>query len=1101
MSSQETRERVHLRRSIVIGMGGTGRTVCTHLKRILLERNDFQEDRFPHVQILSIDTDNRLKAIEHEPTGTLTLSADETLGLLLPDRDPSAYRRFIGKKSLDLLPDANDQGAMAQRPLGHAFLVTNWRRIREAIIRCFRRLDHSDLFPHGAHDPGLRHVELDGDRLDLYVVGNLVSGTGSGTAVGMGYLLRTIQEELKASMLKPQTEGIFTTCGAYNLGDVVGEPSPYAVNCYAALLELAHYSDERVHKNDRRVWDPGFDDVDARGLNRPPYDRVQLLNPTHAANGALTHEELEPRIAEVLALRTGSLIGMEANAKFFEEVKGAADRDKFGNRQFCWAWGARTFRSAGQRILDLAAYRTAARVADALVRGLGASTLDRAATATDFAESLGLGYSPQDEPGSRRAALLLALLTPPEPVQGIPSSSNLLDALHNLVDRSIPAVEDDRETIRGLPEQMRVARGRLEERYRSLLGELVAGNRRRLAAERWESARRQIEDLADASRHSRGSLDDAVAVLDLLLGNGEEPGSLRAESEIYQAQVAATASDRNRGSRDAEQAAHGIQEISRMGRGWTLDALRGARNQLVEGLVRQYAAEAKQKAYEEARTILDGDAADKEETFRLGLIRLLEQLRGRLRASRQGLETVEGRLTAQVERLSRSLEGSAAAPRETASRLSDEALDGEGLRSFVADAVERFGPPAYLDARFRKPNQARADASALERMVRPRIEELGSTLRTESIETDPDFGGRLDEYLREAEPAIRLDADATSGEQIALVSIPDDVPSLRDRLLQDEQRWIERRKGQKEPEERIQSRAEDHEPRVDVITTCHLFSPAAIAGVDEWNSRYERAVSTETGMKNVHTVPPPRRGRLVFEPLGTTESRLLVAYFVGRALGWLREEDGEAVYTFEVEGALEDYDEARDLGVPFDRSDLLVELRKPLRPGNVDPEYRLPIFLHLLRRLDAVLADDGPERDSVIEALASELASRLSDGDDSGGGLLPSRRESSTRFAGFVNALQVALEPLDAFEPVRQRARALRDGGAPAKVAAASGAARCPNGHDNPPGSQFCATCGQRIEAHAPGAEACRVCGTPALRESRFCGHCGELLASSAIPA
>lgn len=1122
-----------IRRSVVIGLGGTGRNVCTQLKRTLLEKTDNDPTRFSHIRFLSIDTDSRVKKIQTDDEEAVFLDpSQEILGLRIPQAfDPMRLRQSMTEEHMELLPHANERGAMRCRPIGNAFLLVNWATIRKRVKELLRELGRADLRSMVRTDPRYEGLDLESGKLDVYVVGNLVSGTGSGMALGMGYLLRDLTAELDDGYTEYFSEGIFTVCGIYALNDHGGKPSPFAVNCYSALLELNHFSDRAVYQDRDEGYDPGFDQVSIapEARQRSPYDRVQLLHPSHSAVGELSHEELEPQIAEVLALRIGSAVGMTATAKVIDELPNRSRYDSRGNLRFCWAWGASSFRSSAQEVLDLATALAADQVLDVLTGEHVRTAMNRKEEAWKAASSVGFGYAGE----SSNASLLRRLLTPEEEIEGVPAGVGLGDTIETLVRRAFPRPpQDDRSLIANLPTRIDREKGGLSSRISALINEVTAANRRRLAMEIRDSMVRRIRELGDFSFDGRGSLDDAVAVVDLLVGRGEERGLLRRDSEEYQASAKAALAERTRGEKEADNAEKSIRSIAGMGRSFEYEALIGAWDRFVEGLIRQKKSEARQAALDEARKILDGDGSDHDETLRHGLVRHLEREGRRLRAARQEIKRLDSRFESKIESLEAALklagEGESRRLEESRS-LKNEALDGESLRLYAREVVEKvLGPSHDAAGRYDDRELLGRDYAEVDKIVRAGLREIGADRFAASIEDNPDFGGRLLTLLESSEPAVRLDPNLDQPPEVAYLSTPPKVPGFVDEVKSSG--WLgERDIANKQDDELFQERPDDTEPRVDVLVGRLTFSPASIIGIDRWATLYGRATVSPEGRRSVHTLPDSRKGRnLVFEDLGQTGMRITLAYLVARALGWLYEKDGHAVYEYPRRfDSLLSRAKTKRFGTGFRDLGFLEEFKRPLVPGVRDPELSNPVFVHAQRRFrNAMLTDTErngvgrEDRDALFGSLVIAVAQvAYGKGELASDPHLP-QADRAEDFHAFENGLRNMLAPLGLASELFQRVQAVEEvpglgeiealtdhrgrrapfGAPPAPETAPygpvlvdsspeEGSRTCPNGHSVGTDARFCPACGAEVRRARPAH--CTRCGEPLEPGDQFCSACG----------
>ncbi|MEA2561866.1 MAG: hypothetical protein QOH06_3370 [Acidobacteriota bacterium] len=1027
----ESQEEPALRRAIVIGLGGSGRNVCTQLKRILLERNGNDRNRLPHIAFLSIDTGPRSKVVTNRTVDEPQLDHSEILRLSIPPSlHYSRLRSVISARLASFLARANEEGTTRCRPIGHAFLVTNWRLIKDRLRAIYSELQDANLRELVRIDPRYQGRRLDSRQTDIYIVGNLVSGTGSGMALGTGYLLRDFLFELGREN-DDSIEGIFTTCGTFALADVAGQPSPYAVNCYASLLELNHYSTPRIYKSPLTAYTPVFGEVTLAGKVRqkPPYDRIQLLNPSHSSAGDLTAEAFEPQIAEVLALRTASILGMTANAAFIDQLAYSDRYDLDGNQRFCSAWGAKSFKSSRKDILDLAAALTAVEILNALTGENVRSVINCEAAAHEILTSIGCGHAVEDESSRKNnTGLLVCLLTPREPLEDGAKGAVLLDSIYQMILAAFPVPPEDSELLRGLPAQLDRFKQEISARISGLIASVVGQNGRLLALQTLKAVTRQIEDLGDFSLDGRGSLCDAISIIDLLVGTEDSSaGMLRQENEQYQVGAHFARAEMERARMLAESNEHLVRKLSATAGKFEYEALVGAWKDFVSGLTQQKQYEARCTSLEAAHRILGGDTAGRDAEVRIGLIKHLEQLRIRLRSAHQQLKALDALFEGEVKRLSSQLaqgEFTSTTSMREGHATKEELLDGHLLQLYAAEIVDRIiGKPYLAELRYKNVYLVQQDCASILQLIRDKASSKDSVRLLRSIEADPTFGGHLTAFLETGEPAIKLDFDC-EGErkEIAYVSIPEGAVNLQQTLAKSA--WLRARSAGWSAEDLIQEQPRDNDPRVDVITAIVSFSPAAIIGIDMWAECYGRATAKSADKRDVHAIPDSSSGKgLTFEPLGATKARLQVAYLIALSMEWLRPMGIGSIYSY-VDRKSQFAEEVVScyISVRLGDLDFFTAFRNPLVVGAIDPNERIPIFLHVLLRFQALMSrdDNDEERKALFERLVIGITQLLKKtgalNDDP---LLPQPADRS-QFTAFEQALSYLLMPLGLFDDIHR---------------------------------------------------------------------------------
>jgi len=195
MADEANRER-DLHRTLVVGLGGTGHEVCTYLKKVLLEENQFDRDRTAHVKLLSIDTDEGAAIQENSLAigGTQAvelLPHEERMVVDLPDGlDLSRFEWFPADLLRRQAMDSRGKGAGRYRAIGRLFLAANWSRVYREVAQLLNDLQKKEIADtlSWARD---NEVQL-AKETQVFVVGNLVSGTCSGMFLEFGYLLRQV---------------------------------------------------------------------------------------------------------------------------------------------------------------------------------------------------------------------------------------------------------------------------------------------------------------------------------------------------------------------------------------------------------------------------------------------------------------------------------------------------------------------------------------------------------------------------------------------------------------------------------------------------------------------------------------------------------------------------------------------------------------------------------------------------------------------------------------------------------------------------------------------------------------------------------------------
>jgi hypothetical protein len=131
-----------------------------------------------------------------------------------------------------------------------------------------------------------------GGRLKIYVVANLVSGTGSGSFIDVGFALRRFIHDLSGAF--PDGLPQIDITGIFTLPDDLNDKVK-ASNAFHALVELNHYfSDDHNYQIDDMI-NPGGLTPNANQV--VPFDFTYLLKPQ---GGVTNHEQMENVASEYI---------------------------------------------------------------------------------------------------------------------------------------------------------------------------------------------------------------------------------------------------------------------------------------------------------------------------------------------------------------------------------------------------------------------------------------------------------------------------------------------------------------------------------------------------------------------------------------------------------------------------------------------------------------------------------------------------------------------------------------------------------------------------------------------------------------------------------
>lgn len=224
-----------IRRTLVIGLGGTGSSVCTAVaERLVWEFGSLS--RLPFIDFLCVDTaEDQIGGVLRDSRFFHHLTVDEeTVERMRTQIDtfgPSMQlSRWIDRALLQTMGVVRT-GTQGFRMLGRLSLLLpeNFERLQTALRNKLNRLV---LLESGEASEAFGAPVTLHRTTRVFVVGTTAGGTGSGTYVDMGYLLRGWQKHY----------GNVETAGILTLPSTDEKDTQKTANTYALLTELNHFS-------------------------------------------------------------------------------------------------------------------------------------------------------------------------------------------------------------------------------------------------------------------------------------------------------------------------------------------------------------------------------------------------------------------------------------------------------------------------------------------------------------------------------------------------------------------------------------------------------------------------------------------------------------------------------------------------------------------------------------------------------------------------------------------------------------------------------------------------------------------------------------------
>ncbi len=261
--------------TLIIGLGGTGKEILLRLRRKIVEGYGTL-NRLPFLRFMHIDTDKNQTAAEQYDLRSsddplyreVQFSTTERIDLTVAGGTgkyvthianfPSIQRWFPAGSKISQLGDLHEgagQVRVASR-LGF-FDAANHQRITGRLEQCRRDLSHAGILAEAARFG----FNFNATNTRVVIIASLAGGTGSGTFLDMGFLVRRYFPEA-------ERVGILLLPGFFS-GYAGGER--VRANGYAALMELNHYTFGHTFIAD---WNGNESDR----MGPPPFSSTYLID-------------------------------------------------------------------------------------------------------------------------------------------------------------------------------------------------------------------------------------------------------------------------------------------------------------------------------------------------------------------------------------------------------------------------------------------------------------------------------------------------------------------------------------------------------------------------------------------------------------------------------------------------------------------------------------------------------------------------------------------------------------------------------------------------------------------------------------------------------
>ncbi len=367
-----------IQRTLCIGLGGTGRDVLMQIRRLIIDRYG-RLDALPVVSFVHIDADKGASDISGLSTGNTyrgenilftpaerviaTMSSqeiDQLVGGLeqqseFDRQSPYDHIRSWLPPQLIRNVKAIEDGAGGIRPVGRLSFFHNYRKIKAAFETAENRTR--------GHEQAMLGQGFGVESgLNIFVVGSLCGGTGSGMFLDVAYALRRAYGDIENKLV-----------GYWVISpELYGDTPSMNANVYAALKELNHYAASNTRF--KACYDP--QQLVSVDEDRPPFDFTYVLsNRTTTDYRILDKNKLCNVVAHKIFLDFGDELTsvIKSQKDNFKDKLTRLDNHPRRNVQRYLTFGLAKIYSPQDRIVQMALTKVSRRLVNFWLKGIGQS--------------------------------------------------------------------------------------------------------------------------------------------------------------------------------------------------------------------------------------------------------------------------------------------------------------------------------------------------------------------------------------------------------------------------------------------------------------------------------------------------------------------------------------------------------------------------------------------------------------------------------------------------------------------------------------------------------------------------------------------------------
>ena len=360
-----------IKRCLYIGLGGTGMSSLLNAKKLFFETYG---EVPPMIGFLGVDTDGgAYNKVVDSKCGKIKLEPYEQFSIQV--KEPRPFYE-VNKPHFSWLPESNIfalqsmmLGAGQVRTNGRFAITYNYERLANQVRNVVNRISNAKFAVSEKY-------ELSSSDVEVHIIFSVCGGTGCGTFLDMGYLVRSVLPNKKITGYAVLPD-VFESMGNGNASMARVKP-----NAYGAIQDL----DWLMHLSmDSKEINLDYISVPEIHTNENPFNTVYFVDNRNSNGDVYGHvDQLTDMISLALVTSAGELSSAAASVSDnLEKMISAGTMDVEGKRAWCAGMGICELLFRGSELKELYSYKAVKR----LIERMFNSCVDTDAIANNWIDS------------------------------------------------------------------------------------------------------------------------------------------------------------------------------------------------------------------------------------------------------------------------------------------------------------------------------------------------------------------------------------------------------------------------------------------------------------------------------------------------------------------------------------------------------------------------------------------------------------------------------------------------------------------------------------------------------------------------------------------